>query len=200
MELFEKDCSMTRENLNICVIYGSGRAGRFGDVVGDWLLKRLAERPDISIEIVDPRELDISIQHQSDAPAAARLREVLDRSDGFIVLVPEYNRSYPAALKAVIDLAYAEWNAKPVAFVSYGGVSGGLRAVEHLRQVFAELHAVTVRDGVSFANPWQMQDEDGQFSPPAAAEQALDLALSKLSWWARALKTARSAAPYDKAA
>ncbi len=49
----------------------------------------------------------------------------------------------------MLDLAYVEWQAKPVAFVSYGGVSGGLRAVEHLRQVFAELHSVSIRDGVS---------------------------------------------------
>ncbi len=69
-------------------------------------------------------------------------------ADAFLVVTPEYNHGYPAALKELIDSVYEPWHAKPVAFVSYGGASGGIRAVEQLRQVFAELHAVTLRDGV----------------------------------------------------
>jgi len=61
----------------------------------------------------------------------------------FVVVTPEYNHGYPAPLKSLIDSVGREWQAKPVAFVSYGGVSGGLRAVEQLRQVFAKLHMVT---------------------------------------------------------
>ncbi len=68
----------------------------------------------------------------------------------FVVVTPEYNHSFPGPLKAAIDRHVTPWQAKPVGFVSYGGISGGLRAVEHLRQVFAELHAVTVRETVSF--------------------------------------------------
>ncbi|AXC49402.1 NADPH-dependent oxidoreductase [Paracoccus suum] len=191
---------MTSSKLKIGVIYGSAREGRFGDVIGAWLLSRLEEHPDVTIEIIDPREMDTSVRHKSDTPSAIKLREVLGRSDGFIVLVPEYNRSYPAALKAALDLAYGEWQAKAVAFVSYGGVSGGLRAVEHLRQVFAELHTVSIRDGVSFPNAWQYREENGQFNPPAEAETALALMLDKLFWWTQALKAARAAQPYDKAA
>ncbi len=77
----------------------------------------------------------------------------LSEADAFIVVTPEYNHSFTASLKFVLDLVYEPWQGKPVAFVSYGGISGGLRAVEQLRLVFAELHAVTVRDTVSFANP-----------------------------------------------
>jgi hypothetical protein len=74
----------------------------------------------------------------------------IDAADAFVVVTPEYNHSYPASLKHAIDMAHGEWNTKPVAFVSYGGISGGLRAVEALRLVFAELHATTIRDTVSF--------------------------------------------------
>jgi NAD(P)H-dependent FMN reductase len=79
-----------------------------------------------------------------------------------VVVTPEYNHGYTAALKQLIDAVKAEWVAKPVGFVSYGGVSGGLRAVEQLRLVFAELHAVTIRDGVSFAMAWNRFDEAGE--------------------------------------
>ena len=65
-------------------------------------------------------------------------------------MTPEYNHGYPASLKQAIEIPHAEWKAKPCRFASDGGLAGGLRAVEQLRQVFAELHAVTMRDTVSF--------------------------------------------------
>ena len=120
----------------------------------------------------------------------------LARADGFVVVTPEYNHGYPASLKQAIDLAHHEWRAKPVAFVSYGGMSGGLRAVEQLRQVFAELHATTVRDTVSFHMAHAAFDASGQpvdATGPAAAAKTL---LDQLAWWAAALRDARTARPY----
>ncbi len=67
-----------------------------------------------------------------------------------VVVTPEYNHGYPASLKQAIDIPHAEWQRKAVGFVSYGGLAGGMRAVEQLRQVFAELHCTTVRETVSF--------------------------------------------------
>jgi NAD(P)H-dependent FMN reductase len=113
----------------------------------------------------------------------------LDRADGFIVVTPEYNHSFPAALKQAIDLANEEWRAKPVAFVSYGGLSGGLRAVEQLRLVFAELHAVGIRDTVSFHNYWELLDEHGRLGD--GSDAAATVMLDQLVWWATALRAAR---------
>ena len=90
----------------------------------------------------------------------------LAAADAFVVVTPEYNHSYPAPVKTLIDWHFTEWQAKPVGFVSYGGMSGGLRAVEHLRGVFAELHAVTVRDTVSFHGAW---DRFGPDAPPGGS-------------------------------
>ena len=83
-------------------------------------------------------------------------------ADAFVVVVPEYNHGYPAALKYVIDSVQAHWQAKPVAFVAYGGHSGGVRAAEQLRQVFSGLHAVPVRDGVYFTQAWDRFDTGGR--------------------------------------
>lgn len=88
-----------------------------------------------------------------------------------------------------------EWQAKPVGFVSYGGISGGLRAVEQLRLVFAELSAVGLRDTVSFHNPWSELDGDGRLLASRAAVSALNVLVEHLRWWAIALKTARENAP-----
>jgi NAD(P)H-dependent FMN reductase len=109
------------------------------------------------------------------------------------VVTPEYNHGYPASLKQAIDLPRDQWHRKPVAFVSYGGVGGGLRAVEQLRQVFAELHSVTMRDSVSFHMAWEHFDESGALRQPARHNAAATAMLDQLVWWATALRAARTA-------
>lgn len=120
----------------------------------------------------------------------------LSAADAFVVLTPEYNHSFPAGLKNLIDWHYTEWRAKPVALVSYGGLAGGLRAAEHLRQVFAELHAVTVRDTVSFHGAGASFDADGKPRDSAGPAAAADVMLDQLAWWARALREAKEKRPY----
>ena len=108
-------------------------------------------------------------------------------------MTPEYNHSYPASLKQAIDVLNAPWRRKPVAFVSYGGMSGGLRAVEHLRGVFAELHATTIRETVSLHRHPLLFDEAGDLIDPAGPAAAAKVMLDDLVWWAAALRTARDA-------
>ncbi|QFU15893.1 NADPH-dependent FMN reductase [Microvirga thermotolerans] len=185
--------------LNVALIYGSTREGRLCEAVADWVAGAVREHGDFTLEPVDPAMLDPRPGAKDD-PALETLRGRLDRADAFIVVTPEYNHSFPAPLKFLIDSAYREWHAKPVAFVSYGGISGGLRAVEQLRLVFAELHAVGIRDCVSLAYVWNLIGPDGRLDPPAETRQAMPVMLSRLSWWATMLRGARQAAPYSEAA
>jgi NAD(P)H-dependent FMN reductase len=184
--------------LKVTLVIGSNRHGRFGPVVADWLLDRLRDREDLVPDVVDVAEADLPMSMAPTPGATAALASVtpkLASADAFVVLTPEYNHSYPAALKNLIDWHYTEWQAKPVALVSYGGVSGGLRAVEHLRQVFAELHAVTVRDTVSFHNAGGAF-EDGRPKDPTGPDAAAKAMLDQLVWWARGLREARERRPY----
>ncbi|GGN56240.1 FMN reductase [Streptomyces albiflavescens] len=187
--------------MRVAVVLGSNREGRFGPVVADWLLARIRERDDFAPEVVDVAsvQLPTALSHSPSPSVAAELAKVtptLAAADAFVVLTPEYNHSFPAGLKNLIDWHYAEWRAKPVALVSYGGVSGGLRAVEHLRQVFAELHAVTVRDTVSFHGSGAAFDGEGQPRDAAAPAAAAKVMLDQLGWWARALREAKGVRPY----
>jgi len=118
----------------------------------------------------------------------------LDAADGFIVVTPEYNHSYPASLKAAIDWHFAQWTAKPVAFVSYGGAAGGRHTVLHLENVLTELHAVTIRDGLAFPN-YFTNFADGRPLDPQATDYAKAM-LTQLEWWATALRRARAENPY----
>lgn len=182
----------------IAVIYGSDREGRFCDVVAGWVLGQLAKDPDLELDPIDPLELQLPPRMGGTTAALANLEDRLATADAFIVVTPEYNHSFPAALKAVIDSANEAWHAKPVAFVSYGGISGGLRAVEQLRLVFAELHAVTLRDSVAFANAWD-RFVDGRPADEPKAARALRHMVGRLKWWSDALRQARLARPYADA-
>jgi NAD(P)H-dependent FMN reductase len=178
------------EHIRVGLIYGSTRPGRFCDKVARWTAFQLAGTGDFIVELVDPAtNADLS-----------DLRTRIGACDAFIIVTPEYNHGYPAPLKSLIDSIGPEWQAKPVGFVSYGGISGGIRAVEQLRQVFAELHAVTMRDSVSFAAAWEQFDEGGNLLQPQRAERTMATMLRHLRWWSIALRTARMAEPYEPAA
>lgn len=184
------------EPVRVAVILGSARAGRFCDTVARWTVDQIAANSNFQIEMIDPGKPSEAIE----GPAFQSLQERLRQADAFVVVTPEYNHGYPAPLKELIDSFGAEWHAKPVAFVSYGGVSGGLRAVEQLRLVFAELHAVTIRDSVSFPGAWEQFDESGALRSPERAGRAICTLLARLNWWAIALRNARATIPYSLSA
>lgn len=190
--------------LHVAVVQGSTRDGRLGPVVANWLLAHAAARPDMTADLIDLAEtpLPTVFPRLGQAPAAAEDRALLAAvsprlaaADAFVLVTPEYNHSYPASLKNAIDWHNKEWHAKPVGFVAYGGFSAGLRAVEHLRGVFAELHAVTIRETVGLQGVWGRFDEDGRATDPGA-DVAAKAMLDQLSWWGEALRDARAKKPY----
>jgi len=189
----------------LVIVIGSVRDGRFGPVVANWVAHRAREHGGFEIEILDLAESDIPLALPAESPkmagaayprpeGMADLTTALDGADAFILVTPEYNHSYPASLKAAIDWHFTQWQAKPVAFVSYGGAAGGRHAVLHLENVLTELHAVTIRDGLTFPN-YFFGFEDGQPLDPQAAAYAKAM-LEQLAWWAAALRKARAEAPY----
>ncbi|WP_327376478.1 NAD(P)H-dependent oxidoreductase [Streptomyces sp. NBC_01216] len=187
--------------LRLAVVVASNREGRFGPVVAEWFLSRTALREDFAVDVVDLAltPLPTALSHRPGPEARAALdavSPVLAAADAFVVLTPEYNHSFPASLKALVDWHFTEWQAKPVGFVSYGGMAGGLRAVEQLRQVFAEMHAVTVRDTVSFHRAGELFAEGGALRDPAGPDGAAKTMLDQIAWWARALREAKTVLPY----
>ncbi|MEU6699141.1 NAD(P)H-dependent oxidoreductase [Pseudonocardia sp. NPDC046786] len=192
---------MQQHPIRLAVIVGSTRHGRFAPTVADWVAGHARRRAALEIDVVDLARVALPEvlggEHDPVPDPVAKLATRLAAADAFLVVTPEYNHSFPAALKTAIDWFFDEWAAKPVGFVSYGGMGGGLRAVEALRLVFAELHAATVRDVVSF----HFRDWPFPFEPvdPGTAA-ALDGLLDQLGWWAEALRTHRDRVPYSRSA
>jgi len=182
----------------IFVILGSTREGRIGEKVARWLMRQLESRTEADFELIDLREYPLPIYEGPSGdgpnPDVRRWADKVAVADGYVVVTPEYNHGYPAALKSALDHAYSEWNRKPVAFVSYGGHAAGYRAVEQLRQVAVELQMVPIREQVGIQAPWAAFDEDGELTRPGAAEAVRPM-VDDLLWWARALKHARVADP-----
>jgi NAD(P)H-dependent FMN reductase len=189
--------SNNSNSLHLAIIIGSTRQGRFAPTVANWFAGQARQRNDMTVDIIDLAETRLpDVLSERPAPELAAISPRLADADAFVVVTPEYNHSFPAPLKTAIDWHFKEWQAKPVGFVSYGGISGGLRAVEQLRQVFAELHAVTVRDTVSFHGAWAQFDSEGLPNDSDRYEKTARTMLDQLAWWGHALREARTQRPY----
>lgn len=182
------------EDLRVATIVGSVRTGRFGHQVGAWVHEQLAGKG-IDADPIDLADLTFP-NTMGEHPDVASFTERVGRADAIVVITPEYNHSFPGPLKTAIDMVRDEWRAKAVGFVSYGGMAGGQRAAEALRLVFAELHAVTVRDTVSLHNPWGPAADPAVDYPDRAAGEALHTMMRQLLWWAGALRAAQQLEPY----
>jgi NAD(P)H-dependent FMN reductase len=189
--------------LNVKVIVGSTRPGRFSEKVLPWLTEHLSKQENMKAEVLDLREHEMPFFNLPFSPAYMQGsdygNEVINKwsakimeADAYIMITPEYNHGYSAVLKNALDTIYKEWGNKPVAFLSYGGV-GGARAVEQLRQVVAELHMASMRTNVHIPMPWLMLDESGALKDGSLDGFAAPLTemLNQLEWWGNALKTAR---------
>ncbi len=191
---------MTDDKLHLAVIVGSTRRGRFAPTVAGWFMKQVAQRDTMAVDVIDLAEVGLpDVLHdfgEVRVPEVDAVSARLARADAFVVITPEYNHSFPAPLKRLLDRHRPEWQAKPVGFVSYGGMAGGLRAVEQLRLVFAELHSVTVRDTVSFHGAGAAFGGDGRPKDATGAHAAAKVMLDSLVWWGGALRDARGKMPY----
>jgi NAD(P)H-dependent FMN reductase len=190
--------------INIAVILGSIRRGRFGEKPARWIFDELKKRPGVAAEFVDLRDYQLPFFDEPVSPgwisepypneAVARWTNKIAAQDGFIVVAPEYNRSVSGAMKNAFDWVYKEWNRKAIGFVGYGSVGGG-RAIEHMRAIAVELQMAPVRHGVHLPADLymsMMKDEapvdPARFQP---VQQAADTMIDQLLWWASALKQAR---------
>jgi NAD(P)H-dependent FMN reductase len=185
--------------LRVGIIIGSTRPGRKAEAVAQWVYGIAKQRNDAQFEIVDLKEYHLPLLDDPVPPSAGRPHpshaeawaEKVASLDAFVFVTPEYNHSTSGVLKNAIDYLYAEWNNKAAGFVSYGS-SGGVRAVEHLRLIMAEVQVATVRAQASLLLTSDFENYT-VFKPTAGKEKSVAVMLDQLVAWGRALKSVRAA-------
>jgi NAD(P)H-dependent FMN reductase len=191
--------------LKIAVIIGSTRDTRFGPKPAQWIFDLAQQRPEFDVKLVDLKDFNLPFFNEkatnlwapSEDPRAIAWQKKIGAFDGYIFVVPEYNRSIPAGLKNALDQAYNEWVRKPAAYLGYGAV-GGARAIEHLRLINIELQMVPVRSAVHIGGSefYKVLPRMGN-QPISAIEDAIlpsaKEMLDQLAWWVKATKAAREA-------
>jgi NAD(P)H-dependent FMN reductase len=183
--------------LKVAIILGSTRPGRKSEAVGQWVHGLASQRTDASFELVDLRDFNLPLmdepglpsQHQYTKPHTLAWAAKIEPFDAFVFVTPEYNHAPSGALKNAIDFIYHEWTNKVAGFVSYGS-AGGLRAVEQLRLILAELQMATVRAQVSLSLFTDFENF-ATFKPAAHHEKSVTTLLDQVVSWGGALKTVR---------
>jgi NAD(P)H-dependent FMN reductase len=146
--------------VKIGIILGSIREERTGESVAEWVAQQAGSREGATYDLVDLKSFDVPLLTSATVPGAAdkqyadervqRWSEAIDSYDAFVFVTPEYNHGVPGGLKNAFDSLGDEWADKPVAFVSYGA-EGGVRAVEHWRQIVANFRMFGVRQQISLS-------------------------------------------------
>ncbi|ELP69314.1 NADPH-dependent FMN reductase [Streptomyces turgidiscabies] len=185
--------------VTLTTVVASTRPGRVGRSVADWFTLRVADDDRFESHTVDLRELALPFFDEPHPPALRRYTKshtrewsrIVDTSDAFVFVTPEYNGGFPAPLKNAWDYLAVEWQHKPAAFVSYGGVSAGTRAVQMGKQVVANLRMLPIGPTVSIPFVGQFV-EDGEFSPGKIHEAAAEQLLDELARTGRVMRRLRS--------
>ena len=189
--------------LKVAIILGSTRPGRNGEVVARWVYEiakkqRSKNNNDAEFEYVDIKDFNLPLLDEPIPPSQGQYSKdhtkawsaKIDSFDAFIFVTPEYNHGIPGALKNAIDFLYQEWNNKVAGFVSYGS-AGGVRSVEHLRLVMAELQVADVRAQVTLSLFTDFENFT-TFKPAAYHENSFNAMLDQLIAWGSAMKALRT--------
>ncbi|MGH3795498.1 MAG: NADPH-dependent FMN reductase [Pseudonocardiaceae bacterium] len=191
---------MTRPVLQILI--ASTRPGRVGLPIGEWAHRRATAHDAFDVELVDLAEVDLPLLDEPHHPTLRRYEHqhtkdwsaTVDRADAFVFVMPEYNSGFNAAIKNALDYLHHEWQYKPVGFVSYGGVSAGVRAVQMLKPVLSTLRMVPLTQAVHIPFVSQFFDEERRLQPNKIMEEASTVMLDELARWTAALRALRPVA------
>jgi NAD(P)H-dependent FMN reductase len=190
----------------LMIVIASVRDGRVGKAVGDWFTQIAEEHGAFDVTVADLKELDLPLMTEPNHP---RLRQytqektkqwsaMVDAADAFVFVMPEYNFAATAPLINAIDYLVQEWAYKPVGLVSYGGVSGGLRAAQSIKPLITSMSMMPIKEGVTIqfvAN--QIDKETGAFQPIDSHLSSAESMLNSLHQWEAALRTMRAPVPAD---
>jgi NAD(P)H-dependent FMN reductase len=185
--------------LNLKIIIGSTRPGRVCPTIAAWVAQSATAHGKFNVEVVDLAEVNLPFLDEPHHPITQNYQfehtkkwaSIVADGDAFIFVTPEYD-FFPAAVTVnAIQVLMKEWAYKCAGVVSYGGISGGLRSAQALRQLISNVnvHAIPQTVPLPMVFPHIV---DGVFTPTQPMVDGMSLQLNELTKWATALKTIRA--------
>lgn len=179
-------------DLFIPVILGTVRQERMSEPIANFVIEQVSQRADLETELIDIRTLPLPLDDAGPNAKIPALAELMQRADGYIIVTPEYNHSYPGFLKHFLDLHYQEYLHKAVGVCTVSaGPFGGVRAVEALLSSFKALGLSPIVADLNIGNVNKVVNQIGQFNDPTTYERRLDRFLKELVWLTKTLKYGR---------
>ncbi len=184
----------------LSVIIGSTRSGRAGVPVAKWAYSEAVSHGAFDVEMLDLAEFNLPLL---DEPKHPRLQQyehehtkrwsaTIGPADAFLFVTPEYDYFTSAALVNALQFLSVEWHYKAAGIVSYGGISGGLRATQELRQLIGNLNMMAIPQTVPVPFFSKFINEEKIFVPEQPVIDGLKLTLDELAKWSKALKSLRA--------
>ena len=180
------------KRLFIPVILGTTRKGRASENVAKFVFGEIQKREGVETDLIDIRNLGFPVDDAGEAIKEPKFSEAMNRADGVVLVVPEYNHGYPGMLKHVLDTNLKEYIHKAVGVcgVSAGGF-GGVRMIENLLPVLRELGLVTIFWDGNFSGAQGLFDESGRLRDEPTHVKRIDKFLGELIWMSKVLKYGR---------
>ena len=182
------------------IVIASVREGRAGAPIAQWFIERARQHGRFDVEMVDLKTIDLPLFAERNHPRLQKYESEKQQAwsalvaglDAFVFVTPEYNYSTAPALLNALDYLFVEWHYKPAAFVSYGGISGGLRAVQLTKQTLTTLKMVPIVEAVVIPFVAKAVDrETGVFTATEVHDASATAMLDELLRWTNALASLR---------
>lgn len=183
------------DKLFLPVLLGTNRKERASVHVAKWVFDEMSKKPDIETRLFDAKDFALPQDDYGKKDQFPEWRDSIIRSDGLVIVTPEYNHGYPGALKSILDLLLKEYIHKSVAFVGVSaGPWGGTRVIEAMVPMVRELGLVATFTDLNFPKVEQKFDQDGKLLDDAY-EKRVGGFLDELIWMSRVLKWGRENLP-----
>jgi len=178
------------------IITSTLREGRKGIILANWITEKAKQTGNFDVELLDLKEINLPMMDELHHPMMKKYQHEytkqwsakIEEADAFIFVTAEYDYNYPAPLRNALEYLYSEWNYKPAAILSYGGVSAGTRASNALKGDLMTLKVVTIAEAINLPFFTQFIDENGKFTPNETVEAAAKKMFKELLRWTKGLK------------
>lgn len=185
--------------MNLGVVVVSTRPTRVGIHVANWFTPFAQQHGKFSaVNVLDLQQVNLPMFDEPKHPRfgdyqhdhTRRWSAMVAAQDAFVFVTPEYNYAAPPSFVNAVTYLSNEWKYKPASFVSYGGVSGGTRAVQSEKLLLTALKVMPMVENVNIPFVAKLLKPDGSFDG-SAQNEAAKVMLDELHKWATALKTMR---------